>query len=73
MIGSSIALSLLSGGRLKLWMGALITGFDTFTFLLLEQYGWFARFPPATTSLLSLPSHPPGLRKLEAFFAALIT
>jgi len=52
VIGSAIAIRILSQGKIELWQGALITGADTFTFLLLERY---------------------GLRKLEAFFAALIT
>eukprot|EP00053_Salpingoeca_punica_P024397 m.13088 g.13088 ORF g.13088 m.13088 type:complete len:547 (+) comp6746_c0_seq1:278-1918(+) len=52
VIGSAIAINLLSNGAVDLWAGALITAVDTFIFLFLEQY---------------------GLRKLEAFFAALIT
>ena len=52
VIGSAIAINILSNGVVKLWQGALITAVDTFTFLLLEQA---------------------GLRKLEAFFAALIS
>lgn len=49
VVGSAFALNLLFG--LPLWAGVIITGCDTFTFLLLERY---------------------GVRKLEAFFAALI-
>lgn len=52
VIGTAIALNLLSSGRIPLYGGVLITVFDTFTFLLLDKY---------------------GLRKLEVFFAALIT
>eukprot|EP00052_Salpingoeca_macrocollata_P024155 m.215120 g.215120 ORF g.215120 m.215120 type:complete len:555 (+) comp22199_c1_seq7:1534-3198(+) len=52
VIGSAIAIDILSGGRVPLWAGSVITAVDTFLFLFLEQY---------------------GLRKLEAFFAALIT
>ncbi|CAH1774872.1 unnamed protein product [Owenia fusiformis] len=52
VIGSAIAINLLSNHLVPIWAGVLITGVDTFTFLFLE-----------TT----------GLRKLEAFFGALIT
>nr|KAG5693454.1 hypothetical protein BaRGS_022341 [Batillaria attramentaria] len=52
VIGSAIAISLLSSHKIPLWAGVLITGVDTFTFLFLESA---------------------GLRKLEAFFGALIT
>ena len=52
VIGSAIAFSLLSGGKIPLWAGVLITASDAFVFLLLDKY---------------------GLRKLEAFFAFLIT
>ncbi|KAL8559336.1 hypothetical protein ACOMHN_060026 [Nucella lapillus] len=51
VIGSAIAISLLSDHKVPLWAGVLITGVDTFTFLFLESA---------------------GLRKLEAFFGALI-
>lgn len=49
MLGSAIAFQLLFG--FPLWVGCLVTGLDTFTFLLLHRY---------------------GIRKLEAFFVALI-
>ncbi|CAG2185832.1 DMT1 [Mytilus edulis] len=52
VIGSAIALNLLSNHKIPIWAGVLITGVDTFTFLFLESA---------------------GLRKLEAFFGALIT
>nr|BAJ61821.1 natural resistance-associated macrophage protein [Ascidia sydneiensis samea] len=52
VIGSAIAFFLLSGGRIPLWAGVLITAVDAFVFLFLDKY---------------------GLRKLEAFFAFLIT
>ncbi|KAK3607943.1 hypothetical protein CHS0354_006538 [Potamilus streckersoni] len=39
VIGSAIAINLLSGGAVPIWAGVLITGFDTFTFLFLENYG----------------------------------
>ena len=52
VIGSAIAFSLLSGGKIPLYAGVLITASDAFVFLLLDKY---------------------GLRKLEAFFALLIT
>ncbi|XP_025081658.1 LOW QUALITY PROTEIN: natural resistance-associated macrophage protein 2-like [Pomacea canaliculata] len=52
VIGSAIAINLLSDNKIPLWAGVLITGIDTFTFLFLESA---------------------GLRKLEAFFGALIT
>ena len=52
VIGSAIAFFLLSGGKIPLWAGVLITASDAFVFLLLDKY---------------------GLRKLEAFFAFLIT
>jgi len=52
VIGTAIALYLLSNKTIPLWGGVLITIFDTFTFLGLDKY---------------------GLRKLEAFFALLIT
>ncbi|XP_066432114.1 natural resistance-associated macrophage protein 1 [Eleutherodactylus coqui] len=52
VIGTAIAFSLLSAGRIPLWGGVLITIIDTLIFLFLDKY---------------------GLRKLEAFFAFLIT
>jgi len=52
VIGTAIALYLLSNKYIPLWGGVLITVLDTFTFLGLDKY---------------------GLRKLEAFFAFLIT
>eukprot|EP00054_Salpingoeca_dolichothecata_P009362 m.52854 g.52854 ORF g.52854 m.52854 type:complete len:513 (-) comp18315_c1_seq2:27-1565(-) len=39
VIGSAIALKILSKGTIPIFAGALITGADTFTFLFLEQYG----------------------------------
>lgn len=52
VIGTAIAFSLLSNGKIPLWAGVLITIVDTVVFLFLDKY---------------------GLRKLEAFFAVLIT
>jgi len=52
VIGTAIALYLLSNKAIPLWGGVLITIADTFTFLGLDKY---------------------GLRKLEAFFALLIS
>ncbi|KAF1315044.1 Metal ion transporter, partial [Globisporangium splendens] len=49
VLGSAIAFQILF--NFPLWVGCLITGLDTFTFLLLHRY---------------------GIRKLEAFFVALI-
>ncbi len=49
VVGSAIALKILFG--VPLWGGCLITGLDTFTFLIIHHF---------------------GVRKLEAFFAALI-
>ncbi|XP_075210728.1 solute carrier family member malvolio isoform X3 [Lycorma delicatula] len=39
VIGTAIALYLLSNKQIKLWIGVLITIVDTFTFLLLDKYG----------------------------------
>ncbi|XP_032871615.1 natural resistance-associated macrophage protein 2-like isoform X3 [Amblyraja radiata] len=39
VIGSAIALNLLSVGRIPLWGGVLITIVDTFVFLFLDKYG----------------------------------
>ncbi|XP_035741843.1 protein Malvolio-like isoform X3 [Vespa mandarinia] len=39
VIGTAIALYLLTSGRLPLWGGVLITIIDTFTFLFLDKYG----------------------------------
>ncbi|KAF2345238.1 NRAMP family, partial [Trinorchestia longiramus] len=39
VIGTSIALYLLSNKAIPLWGGVLITIADTFTFLLLDRYG----------------------------------
>ncbi|XP_045209773.2 natural resistance-associated macrophage protein 2-like isoform X2 [Mercenaria mercenaria] len=39
VIGSAIAINLLSAGKVPIWAGVLITGADTFTFLFLENYG----------------------------------
>nr|GME00242.1 metal transporter Nramp2-like [Ipomoea batatas] len=52
VIGSAIAIKILSDDFIPLWVGVLITAFDCFIFLFLENY---------------------GVRKLEAFFAVLIT
>ena len=52
VIGTAIAIYIISLKTIPLWAGCLITIFDTFTFLLLDRY---------------------GLRKLEYFFAFLIS
>ncbi|EFJ51763.1 hypothetical protein VOLCADRAFT_56724, partial [Volvox carteri f. nagariensis] len=39
VIGSAIALSLLSGGRLPLWAGVLLTAADSFALLFIERLG----------------------------------
>ncbi|KAL5010791.1 hypothetical protein ScPMuIL_013096 [Solemya velum] len=39
VIGSAIAINLLSSNVVPIWAGVLITGIDTFTFLLLESAG----------------------------------
>jgi NRAMP (natural resistance-associated macrophage protein)-like metal ion transporter len=39
VIGSAYAFNILSNGHIPIWGGVLITAADTFTFLLLEQYG----------------------------------
>jgi len=39
VIGSAIAINLLSNGTVPYWGGVLITAADTFTFLFLENYG----------------------------------
>lgn len=39
VVGCAIALRILSGGRLPLWAGVLITATDSFAFLLLERLG----------------------------------
>ncbi|KAA0187877.1 Natural resistance-associated macrophage protein 2, partial [Fasciolopsis buskii] len=39
VIGTAIAINLLSAGYVPLWAGALITIADTFTFLFLDKYG----------------------------------
>ncbi|XP_051139599.1 metal transporter Nramp3-like [Andrographis paniculata] len=39
VIGSAIAIKILSNGALPLWAGVLITAFDCFIFLFLENYG----------------------------------
>ncbi|XP_073939469.1 natural resistance-associated macrophage protein 2 isoform X6 [Castor canadensis] len=39
VIGSAIAINLLSAGRVPLWGGVLITIADTFVFLFLDKYG----------------------------------
>ena len=41
VLGSAIAISVLSNGRIELYQGAIITAVDTFLFLLLEQYGMY--------------------------------
>jgi len=39
VVGSAIAINILSQGKIPLYAGALITAADTFTFLFLEKYG----------------------------------
>ncbi|XP_071489899.1 natural resistance-associated macrophage protein 1-like [Diadema antillarum] len=39
VVGSAIAINLLSSGKIPIFAGCLITGIDTFTFLFLEQAG----------------------------------
>ncbi|ELU16207.1 hypothetical protein CAPTEDRAFT_224895 [Capitella teleta] len=39
VIGTAIAIFILSNGKIPLWGGVLITVVDTFTFLLLDKYG----------------------------------
>ncbi|KAF5451282.1 hypothetical protein F2P56_026399 [Juglans regia] len=39
VIGSAIAINILSNGVLPLWSGVIITAFDCFIFLFLENYG----------------------------------
>lgn len=39
VIGSAIAVKILSGGVIPLWGGVIITAFDCFIFLFLENYG----------------------------------
>ncbi|KAL5966374.1 Protein Malvolio [Taenia solium] len=39
VIGTSIAINLLSMGKVPLWGGVLVTILDTFTFLLIDNYG----------------------------------
>eukprot|EP00043_Microstomoeca_roanoka_P012515 m.121341 g.121341 ORF g.121341 m.121341 type:complete len:220 (-) comp15519_c0_seq12:204-863(-) len=39
VIGSAIAINILSNGAIPLWGGSLITAIDTFTFLFLESWG----------------------------------
>ncbi|EAL68988.1 solute carrier family 11 member 1 [Dictyostelium discoideum AX4] len=39
VIGTAIALQILSNGHIPLWAGVLFTAADTFTFLFLEKYG----------------------------------
>ncbi|KAH7665383.1 natural resistance-associated macrophage protein [Dioscorea alata] len=39
VIGSAIAIKILSGGAVPLWAGVIITAFDCFIFLFLENYG----------------------------------
>ncbi|GAM26349.1 hypothetical protein SAMD00019534_095240 [Acytostelium subglobosum LB1] len=39
VIGTAIAINILSNGHIPLWAGVLITAADTFTFLMLENYG----------------------------------
>uniref|UniRef100_A0A914GPG4 Uncharacterized protein n=1 Tax=Globodera rostochiensis TaxID=31243 RepID=A0A914GPG4_GLORO len=40
VIGTAIAFALLSNGRIPLFVGVLITMVDTFTFLLIDRYGF---------------------------------
>jgi len=39
VIGTAISFYLLSNGKIRLWMGVLVTILDTFTFLFLDKYG----------------------------------
>ncbi|KAJ3673932.1 hypothetical protein LUZ60_005924 [Juncus effusus] len=39
VIGSAIAIKILSGGTVPLWVGVLVTALDCFIFLYLENYG----------------------------------
>ncbi|NXU51443.1 NRAM1 protein, partial [Turnix velox] len=79
VIGTAIAFSLLSAGRIPLWGGVLITIVDTLFFLFLDKYGecWGGGTLVLVPVWLWCPSlhflTPLGLRKLEAFFGLLIT
>merc|ERR1712150_246732 len=39
VVGTAIGLNVISGDRIPLWLGSLITGLDTFTFLLIHYWG----------------------------------
>lgn len=39
VLGSAVAINLLSNGYIPLWAGCIITASDTFTFLLIERFG----------------------------------
>jgi natural resistance-associated macrophage protein len=39
VIGTAIAIFMLSAGKVPLWAGCIITLLDTFTFLFLDTYG----------------------------------
>ncbi|NXL40322.1 NRAM2 protein, partial [Glaucidium brasilianum] len=80
VIGSAIAINLLSVGKVPLWGGVLITIADTFVFLFLDKYGNFSFCilenkwgDSAFLNLLMVLVLLTGLRKLEAFFGFLIT
>ncbi|KAG8509094.1 Natural resistance-associated macrophage protein 2 [Galemys pyrenaicus] len=84
VIGSAIAINLLSVGRIPLWGGVLITIADTFVFLFLDKYGKESGMSAiggmchhvtrkACLCELTAAFSLLGLRKLEAFFGFLIT
>ncbi|NXY92820.1 NRAM1 protein, partial [Alcedo cyanopectus] len=77
VIGTAIAFSLLSAGRIPLWGGVLITIIDTLFFLFLDKYGeCWSGGNQGDGHLSNVLPHlliPLGLRKLEAFFGLLIT
>ena len=78
VVGSAIALLLLSNGWLPLWMGCILTGVDTFTFLAVQHLGVRSLEPRTRTP--SCPPPPPTspqrrphqVRYLEALIGILI-
>ncbi|KAG8377510.1 hypothetical protein BUALT_Bualt08G0040400 [Buddleja alternifolia] len=74
VIGSAIAIKILSNGVIPLWAGVLITSFDClYRLMQRDVFFQFNSYDAFMNSFIFLFLENYGVRKLEAFFAFLIT